>query len=193
MGQITALLALQNLAGLISLAGALAVVLVIIFLIATSSKSAGKPCKKHTILKIKPIYFWGIIFVLAVVIFLSIRYLSYPRLQDKADEVVTVVGIQWDWQMANGISDKSAHEFVGKNEILLPVNKKIKFIITSDDVTHSFSIYNNKGVLLTQTQAIPQYRNELFYIFSQKGDYTILCLEYCGLVHPFMSGIIHVE
>jgi cytochrome c oxidase subunit 2 len=119
--------------------------------------------------------------------------LPYPRFQDKADEVVTVVGIQWDWQMAHGITNKAPHEFLGKNEISLPVNKRIKFIVTSDDVNHDFGIYNNKGVLLTQTQAMPQYKNVLEYVFTHKGDYSILCLEYCGLAHGFMMGTIHVQ
>lgn len=192
MSPICSLLALQNLAGIISLAGALVVALVVIFLITTSSMSSGAAIKKQPGQKIKPVYLGGIIIVVAM-LFLTIGYFTYPGVQSNTDEVVTVVGIQWNWQMGHGISNKTAHEFIGKNEISLPVNKKIKFILTSDDVTHSFSIYNNQAVLLTQTQAIPQYTNELYYIFRQKGDYTILCLEYCGLVHPFMTGIIHVE
>jgi cytochrome c oxidase subunit 2 len=75
----------------------------------------------------------------------------------------------------------------------VPANKQIKFIVTSSDVTHSFAIYNQSGVLLTQIQAMPQYKNELEYVFTQKGKYTILCLEYCGLAHAFMSGTIHVN
>lgn len=63
----------------------------------------------------------------------------------------------------------------------------------SDDVTHNFGIYNSKGILLTQVEAMPQYKNELQYTFNQKGKYTILCLEYCGLVHGFMTATIHVN
>ncbi|MBS1973654.1 MAG: cytochrome C oxidase subunit II, partial [Bacteroidetes bacterium] len=75
----------------------------------------------------------------------------------------------------------------------LPANKAIRFIVTSGDVNHDFAIYDNNGVLVAQTQAMPQYHNELQYVFPQKGDYEILCLEYCGLAHAIMLGKIHVQ
>jgi cytochrome c oxidase subunit 2 len=107
--------------------------------------------------------------------------------------VITVVGIQWDWQMAHGITNKTPHQFLGKNEISVPAGKRIKFIIMSDDVTHNFGIYNSKGILLAQALAMPQYKNELVFVFAQKGKYPVLCLEYCGLVHPFMTATIDVH
>jgi cytochrome c oxidase subunit 2 len=162
-------------------------------LIATSAKSEDESSIEHQAHKIRSRYFFGLSVVLIIILFVSLQLLPYPRFQGEAEEVVTVVGIQWDWEMAHGITNKTPHQFLGKNEISLPVNKRIKFIVTSDDVTHNFGIYNNKGVLLTQTQAMPQYKNELEYVFTEKGDYIILCLEYCGLVHPFMTGTIHVQ
>ncbi|HET7118439.1 MAG TPA: hypothetical protein VFI29_18225 [Hanamia sp.] len=193
MSQFIAFMMLQGFVGYISLAATLIIVLVVIFLIATSAKNDDESSVEHKVSKIRGRYVFGLSVILAISLFISLRFLPYPRFQGKADEVVTVVGIQWDWEMAHGISNKTPHEFFGRNEITLPVNKRIKFIVTSDDVTHNFGIYNSKGVLLTQTQAMPQYNNELQYIFSQKGKYTILCLEYCGLVHPFMTGTIDVQ
>jgi cytochrome c oxidase subunit 2 len=187
------ILTLPEIVGIITLAGVLIIVSVVIFLIANSTQSEDDNLVKEKFYKIRTRYFWGLSVVLVVIFFVSLRFLPYSHSQRKVDEVVTVVGIQWDWRMVNGVSNKTPHEFLGKNEIYLPVNKKIKFIVTSDDVTHNFSIYNNRGVLLTQTQAMPQYRNELTYVFTQKGKYTVLCLEYCGLVHPFMTGTIYVR
>lgn len=187
------ILTLPEIVGMITLAGALIVVSVVIFLIVNSTQPKDENLVKEKLNKIRTRYFWGLSIVLILVFFVSLRFLPYSRSGGKADEVVTVVGIQWDWRMSNGVSSKTSHEFLGKNEIYLPVNKEIKFIVTSDDVTHNFGIYNNRGVLLTQTQAMPQYRNELQYVFRQKGKYTVLCLEYCGLVHPFMTGTIYVR
>lgn len=101
--------------------------------------------------------------------------------------------MQWEWKMAPGISDKRPTEFSGKDEISLPVNKRIEFIVTSSDVNHDFAIYNDQGVCLGQVQAMPGYKNRLQYEFTKKGDYSILCLEYCGLAHAFMTGTIHVN
>ena len=193
MSQCIAFLTLQGFVGIITLIASLIIVSVVIFLIATSNKSDEESALKNKVFKIRARYFFVISVLLVIILFISLRLLPYPGFQGEPDEVVTVVGIQWDWEMAHGISTKTPHEFFGRNDISLPVNKRIKFIVTSDDVTHNFGIYNNNGVLLTQVQAMPQYKNELQYVFTQKGKYTILCLEYCGLVHPFMTGTIHVQ
>lgn len=193
MSQFIVILTLQDVIGIISLAGALIVISVIIFLIVNSAQNEDKESAKPKVSKIKGRHILGLSLFFIITSFVSLQFLSYPRFQGEADEVVTVVGIQWDWQMAHGITNKTPHQFLGKNEISLPVKKRIKFIVMSDDVTHNFGIYNNKGVLLTQAQAMPQYKNELQYTFNQKGKYTIMCLEYCGLVHGFMTATIHVN
>jgi cytochrome c oxidase subunit 2 len=184
---------IQDIAGIISLAGALLVLAVVIFLIFSSHKSTDNKQVKNKFFKAKDGYFWGAVLLLVCILILSLSLLPYPHYRGEPDEVITVVGVQWDWLMAFGENNKNPGEFLGKNEISVPVNKQIKFIVTSSDVTHSFAIYNQSGVLLTQIQAMPQYKNELEYVFTQKGKYTILCLEYCGLAHAFMSGTIHVN
>lgn len=193
MSPIIAFLTLQDFIGIIFLTVTLMIVSLVIFLIATSDKSEDIVIVKNRIYKKRRYYFLGLSLLLIIILFISLQWLPYPVFQSEPDEIVTVVGIQWDWEMALGKSHKSSHEFVGKNQISLPVNKRIKFIVTSDDVTHSFCLYDNRGLLLAQTQAMPQYKNELQYLFKKKGDYTILCLEYCGLAHPFMTGTIHVQ
>lgn len=192
ISQLPILLTLQGLAGIISLTGTLIVFGVVIFLMVTSDKSKETGSLKNKVFKMRGRYLWGLSVLIIIILFVSQRLLPYPLFQGDADEVVTVVGIQWDWEMAPGITNKKPDEFLGKNEISLPVNKRIKFIVTSGDVNHDFGIYNNKGVLLTQIQAMPKYKNELQYVFTKKGNYTILCLEYCGLAHPFMAATIHV-
>lgn len=183
-------LTLQTLAGIISLAGTLVVVAVVIFLILTSDKNKGSV--KSIFFKTKDVFFWGTCLLVISVLFLSLRLLPAPAFDGKPDEVVTVVGVQWDWLMSVGLKNQKPKELSGTNEISVPLNKRIKFIITSTDVTHSFGIYDKSGTLLTQTQAMPDYYNELEYVFTEKGKYTVLCLEYCGLAHAFMSATIHV-
>lgn len=186
------LFTLQGFAGIISLAVAFVVAGVVAFLIVNSRKSEGAIYEKSKVLKIRGRYFWLLIVSLIIILFASIRLLPYSRFQGEADEVVTVVGLQWDWKMAHGLSDQKPEKFTGKTNISLPVNKRIKFIITSSDVTHNFGLYTKSGVLLTQIEVLPGYKSELQYVFKKKGNYTVLCLEYCGLAHPFMTAIIHV-
>ena len=193
MNQFIPLLTLQNYAVIISLATGALVVAVVIFLISTSSTIEDKDSAKHKTYKMRDRYFFGLIAVLIIFLFMSLRFLPYPRFQGNPELEVTVVGMQWAWKMAPGISNKSPEEFTGANEINLPTNKRIEFIVTSSDVNHDFGIYNDKGVLIAQTQAMPGYHNKLQYEFSQRGDYFILCLEYCGLAHSFMMGTLHVN
>ena len=95
--------------------------------------------------------------------------------------------------MAPGTFNESRDGFSGQNSITVPANKQIEFIVTSADVNHNFAIYNDKGVLLTQVQAMPGYNNKLQYMFTEKGEYSLLCLEYCGVAHGFMMGKIQVN
>ncbi|MEO6843779.1 MAG: hypothetical protein ABI184_01330 [Ginsengibacter sp.] len=193
MNPFTSLLILQDYAVIISMAIGALVVAVVIFLMATSSTAEDKDSAKHKTYKMRGRYFFGLVIFLIICLFFSLRFLPYPSFQNNPDEEVTVVGMQWSWKMAPGVSNKSPAEFTGTNEIILPVNKRIEFIVTSSDVNHDFGIYNNKGVLLAQTQAMPGYKNKLQYEFTQKGDYSILCLEYCGLAHSFMMATLHVN
>ncbi|MBS1632926.1 MAG: hypothetical protein JST10_10180 [Bacteroidetes bacterium] len=186
-------LTLQISASLISLLGALLVIAVVLFLIFTSSVQEDKSSVKHKVYKFRGKYFLILSLTIVILLFTSLRLLPYPRFQDTADETVSVVGMQWLWKMAPGVSNESPAAFKGKNEITLPVNKTIRFVVTSADVNHNFAIYNSSGVLLTQTQAMPQYKNKLQYMFTEKGDYEILCLEFCGLAHAIMTAKIHVE
>lgn len=186
-------LTLQGYAGIISFAAGILVVAVVLFLMITSSIPEDKTSVISKVYKIRGRYFFGLIIVLVIALIFSLRLLPYPRFQKEADETVTVVGMQWMWKMHSGKSHKKPDDFDGSTEITLPANKIIKFIVTSADVNHNFAIYNNHGVLLTQVQAMPQYKNELQYVFTQKGDYAIFCLEYCGMAHGFMMGKIRVN
>ena len=193
MSPIFSILILQDFIGIIFLTVTLIIFFIVIFLIATSSKGDEIEFVKNRVNKKRIRYFFSLGILILIISIIALRWLPYPVFQSEPDEIVTVVGIQWDWEMAHGKSNKGPHEFVGKNQISVPVNKLVKFIVTSDDVTHSFSLYDNRGLLLAQTEAMPQYKNELKYLFKKRGDYTILCLEYCGLAHPFMAGTIHVQ
>ena len=193
MNPFITLLILQDYAVIISLSAGALVVAVVVFLMTTSSIDEDKNSAKHKTYKMRGRYFFGLIVVLIIFLFMSLRFLPYHRFQNNPDEEVTVVGTQWAWKMAPGVSNQNPAEFTGTGEINLPVNKRIEFIVTSSDVNHDFGIYNDKGVLLAQTQAMPGYHNKLQYQFTQKGNYSILCMEYCGSVHSFMMGTLHVN
>lgn len=187
---------IQGYAAMISLAATLGVVTVVVFLITTSSVDEDKYEAKHHVYAKQKGYAIGLATVIAVALGLTLQWLPYSSSHAASGhgQPVTVVGTQWAWRIAPGDHSKEEPRKVkGKDEITLPLGQPIDFIVTSADVNHNFAIYDGDGVLLTQTQAMPSYYNVLSYTFSKKGDYTGLCLEYCGAPHVTMKSTIHVE
>lgn len=175
------------------IAGAL-IVSIVLFLIFTSKRGTEDGITaKHKVYHVRGRYFMVLCLAILAGLIISLRFLPYQDFQGKPDEVVTVVAMQWAWKMAPGTTDKSPMAFDGGAEVTVPVNKHIRFIVTSADVNHGFGIYNEKGLLVAQVQAMPQYHNELEHVFSEKGDYHVLCMEYCGMPHAYMVGTIHVN
>lgn len=193
MTMFNSLLSIQHIAAITSFAAAILVVAVVVFLISTSSTAEDKLSVKHKVYKLRGRYFFVLVLCIISGLFLSLRLLPYESFQKPPDETVTVVAMQWAWKMETGFLDKTPVEFMGKNEITIPVNKLVKFMVTSADVNHNFAIYNSDGVLVAQTQAMPNYYNPLEYQFSEKGIYRILCLEYCGMAHGIMAGKIIIN
>lgn len=181
-------------AAFISLIGALLVISVVVFIMATSSVEEDKNTAKGKVYKLRGKYFFVLVGVIAIGLIASLRFLPYSNHNGTPDALVNVVGVQWAWIMAESDTPMTSWDEVqGGDEIELPVDKLIQFRVTAKDVNHNFAIYNSRGDLVTQVQAMPYYFNNLYYKFKEKGEYQILCLEYCGMPHAFMVGKIHVN
>lgn len=72
-------------------------------------------------------------------------------------------------------------------------NSVVEFRVTTLDVNRGFSLYTPDGHLLAQTQAMPGYVNRLRVTFRDPGTYTVLCLEFCGMAHHRMRGVVEVR
>jgi len=125
------------------------------------------------------IVFWGLVLVFAPIIVYSLADLPYPRpiAQPGSAEVITATGHQWRWELS-------------KNQVV--AGRPVEFHVEAADVTHGFGIYDAQLRLVAQTQAMPGYTNVLRHTFKQPGNYKILCLEYCGLVHHGMIADLTV-
>ena len=99
-----------------------------------------------------------------------------PRAAD-GEQVVDVVGHQWFWEISAS---------------RLPAGATVAFHVTSADVNHGFAIYDQDMQVVAQTQAMPGYVNVLRVRFPRPGNYRVLCLEYCGLVHHGMAAQLEV-
>lgn len=76
---------------------------------------------------------------------------------------------------------------------VVPFGQPVVFEVTASDVTHGFAVYDPQERIVGQVQAMPGYVNELPLTFTERGHYTVRCLEYCGLAHALMLGNFEVR
>jgi len=72
------------------------------------------------------------------------------------------------------------------NPLVLPVNTKIRFVITADDVIHSWWV----PALGWKQDAIPGIVNEAWTEILEPGIYRGQCAELCGKDHGFMPVVV---
>ena len=72
------------------------------------------------------------------------------------------------------------------NPVVVPVGKKIRFLLTSNDVIHSWWV----PALGWKRDAIPGYINELWTRIEEPGIYRGQCAELCGRDHAFMPIVV---
>lgn len=73
-------------------------------------------------------------------------------------------------------------------ELLLPENADVDFYVSAVDVDHGFVVPGTNLNLM----AIPGTVNFAHHRFDKKGEYMVICHEYCGLNHHNMMGKIKV-
>jgi len=72
------------------------------------------------------------------------------------------------------------------NPLVLPVDTKIRFVITADDVIHSWWV----PALGWKQDAIPGIVNEAWTEILEPGTYRGQCAELCGKDHGFMPVVV---
>jgi len=72
------------------------------------------------------------------------------------------------------------------NPIVVPINKKIRFLITSNDVIHSWWVPD----LGWKQDAVPGFINDAWTELTEPGTYRGKCAELCGKDHGFMPIVL---
>ena len=89
---------------------------------------------------------------------------------------VHVTGKQWAWTTEYKSGVKS-------NEIVVPVNRDVKVILSSDDVIHSFYVPSFR----IKQDAVPGRYTDVWFRAEKLGEFHVFCTEFCGTSH---SGMI---
>jgi cytochrome c oxidase subunit 2 len=72
------------------------------------------------------------------------------------------------------------------NRLVLPVGTRIRFLLTADDVIHSWWVPD----LGWKRDAIPGMVNEAWTLIEKEGIYRGQCAELCGKDHGFMPIVV---
>ena len=158
---------------------------------------------------------WTVIPVLILVVMAvpATKALVNMEVAPPTEMTVKITGFQWRWKyeyVEDGISfissldpesnaarrlESGADPATVDNYLLevdkplvLPANTKIKFLITADDVIHSWWV----PALGWKRDAVPGFINEAWTEIMEPGVYRGQCAELCGKDHGFMPIVLNV-
>ncbi|HXF42798.1 MAG TPA: cytochrome c oxidase subunit II [Pyrinomonadaceae bacterium] len=126
---------------------------------------------------------WTIVpFIVSMTIFLggAIVYYEQYRIPDEAMDVY-VVGKQWMWKVQHPTGQREI------NELHVPIGRKVRLTMTTEDVLHSFYI----PAFRTKADVVPGRYTYMWFEATKPGKYHLYCAEYCGLNHSGMGGWIY--
>ncbi len=123
-----------------------------------------------------------------------------------ADINLQVTGIQWKWKYnyidedvefisslaqssRDVVKDPTGNEnylLEVDQPIVLPINKKIRFLFHSDDVIHAWWVPD----LAVKQDVIPGFINDSWALIEEPGTYRGQCAELCGREHGFMPIVV---
>ncbi|AYV24210.1 cytochrome c oxidase subunit II [Vibrio mediterranei] len=124
----------------------------------------------------------------------------------QSDITIKITGSQWKWhyeyfgedvnffsllatsqKQIDGIEEKGAHYLLEvDNPLVVPINQKIRFLMTSDDVIHSWWVPD----FAVKKDTIPGFINEAWTKVDEPGVYRGQCAELCGKAHGFMPIVV---
>lgn len=130
---------------------------------------------------------------------------------DDAELDILVTGYQWKWKYEyitengenvsffsnlrtpqseiNNTQPKGEHYLLEVDEpLVIPANTKVRFLITANDVIHSWWVPE----LAVKRDAIPGFINEAWTKVPTEGVYRGQCAELCGKDHGFMPIVVNV-
>lgn len=124
-----------------------------------------------------------------------------------ADLTIKVTGSQWKWHYSyfdqdiafysmlstprsqiEGAELKGEHYLLEVDKpLVVPINRKIRFLMTSEDVIHSWWV----PAFAVKKDANPGFINEAWTRIDTPGFYRGQCAELCGKDHGFMPIVVH--
>jgi len=145
--------------------------------------------------RLRQFFFLGLSVLLVAFLVLTLPLMPYPADAGTPDRIVHVTGRQYAFALTDAPLTRAEGWDEGAYPQVVEVARgsSVEFRVATLDVNHAFSLYAPSGELVAQTQAMPGYVNRLRVRFDQAGSYVVLCLEYCGMGHHRMRGVVEVK
>jgi cytochrome c oxidase subunit 2 len=154
---------------------------------------------------------WTIIPVLILVMMAIPATSTLRDIEDNSDADLTVLitASQWKWhyqyveaelgyysnlatpqEQIDNLEPKTEHYLLEvDNPLVLPTNKKIRFLMASNDVIHSWWVPD----FAVKQDAVPGFINEAWTRIPTPGIYRGQCAELCGKNHAYMPVVVEVR
>jgi len=127
---------------------------------------------------------WSVVpLVIAMTIFVWGAKVYYTQYRPPKNAIeVYVVAKQWMWKFQHATGQREI------NELHVPVGRKVKLIMATEDVIHDLFI----PAFRIKADVVPgRYTTEWFEA-TKPGRYHLFCAEYCGMNHSGMGGWVVV-
>ena len=145
-------------------------------------------------------------FILIWMAILAVKVLVHMHDESQPDLSIKVTGYQWKWHYeyldlgVKFFSQLSTPSAQLRNQapkgiyylrevdhpLVVPIHKKIRFLITANDVIHSWWVPE----LGVKQDAIPGFINETWARINRPGIYRGQCAELCGILHAYMPIVV---
>ncbi len=127
------------------------------------------------------------------------------------DLTIKVTGYQWKWGYEYMSGDATGVKFMSvmstprdqienkapkgenyllevDNNLVVPINKKVRILATSADVIHNWAM----PAFAVKTDAVPGFVRDAWFKAEKEGIYRGQCSELCGKDHGFMPVVVEV-
>lgn len=173
-------------------------------------KSKGAKAEQfHGSLKIELLWTAIPVVILVVMAIPASKTLIAMEDASKADLTVLVTGSQWKWhykymeypiefysmlatprEQIDNLAEKTELYLRDVDKpLVLPTGKKIRFLVTADDVIHAWWV----PAFAIKKDANPGFINETWTKVDKPGIYRGQCAELCGKDHGFMPVVVDVR
>jgi len=154
---------------------------------------------------------WTVIPILILIVMAVPATSALRDIEDNSDADLTVLitASQWKWhyqyveaelgyysnlatpqEQIDNLEPKTEHYLLEvDNPLVLPTNKKIRFLMASNDVIHSWWVPD----FAVKQDAIPGFINEAWTRIPTPGIYRGQCAELCGKSHAYMPVVVEVR